>query len=80
MPRLIRIALTLMVSASVLIYLVVQRQQRLAADQARGLTAEVISGETQMITLGAVIAGAMILTGIVLVVLSLVRKRPGTDA
>lgn len=79
MPRLLRIALTLMVSATVLIFLVVRRHQRLEADQVRGLTAEAIASETQMITLGAAIAAAMILGGLALLVTSLVRKRPGSD-
>lgn len=76
MKRLVRIALTLFVSASVLIFLVLQRLER--AKEMTGIEAE---SEAQMAWFGMVLVGAMLLGGIALLVTAFIRSRkmPGRD-
>jgi len=78
-PRLIRIALTFFISATILLFLVRQRALRLKTEIAAGLDGEAIRLEKQMVDLGSVIVGALILGGIALVVISIVRSRRQRD-
>ena len=70
MNRLVRIALTLFVSASILIFLVLQRLQ-----EAKQMTGTAAQSEIQMAYFGMVIVGAMLLAGLALIVTAIVRSR-----
>ena len=78
MNRLVRIALTLFVSATILIFLVLQRLQR-AKEAGAGADGDGLSqfarSELQMVYVGMAITGIMILAGLVLIILALVRSR-----
>ena len=78
MNRLIRIAITLFISATILILLV--RQRLVSIDQ---LSEEAARNETQMAAVGIIIAGAMAAAGFVLIILTVARSRkrnlPGNE-
>lgn len=78
MPRLIRIALTLFASATILVLLVSQRLNRLRSDL------EVVTGEVaeemakqegSMIALGLVLAGGLACGGFVLVLIEIFKRK-----
>ncbi len=78
MNRLVRIALTLFVSATILLLLARQRLVRLTEQSTEILPADYVRDETQMATIGMIIAGLLAVTGIVLVTVALVRRRKPT--
>ena len=70
MNRLVRIALTLFASASVLVFLVLKR-----LEQAKEMTGIEAASEVQMARFGMVIVGTMLLAGIALLVTAFIRSR-----
>jgi len=70
MNRLVRIALTLFASSTILIILVKQRLNKV-----EGLADEVVREEAQMAALGIIIAGALAIGGFVLIILAIARSR-----
>jgi len=70
MNRLIRIALTLFASASVLIFVVLKR-----LENARNLVGDVRISEIQMAYLGIGIASVMLAIGLGLVITAVIRAR-----
>ncbi len=77
--RLIRIAATLMVTATVLIF-IIARHAGLVADAERqgvsdGELREFVDDRSQLVVGGGAIAGLLIFAAIVLVVVALVRSR-----
>lgn len=78
MPRLVRIALTLFISATILVLLVQQRAMRLQEDLAAvtGHDAEQLAqSEERMIAVGIILAGLLALGGFVLIILAFARGR-----
>ena len=78
MPRLIRIALTLLASASILVLLVAQRLNRLRSDLefATGDVAEELAKqEGDMILMGMLLAGLLGCGGFILVLVEIIRRR-----
>lgn len=77
MNRPVRIALTLFVSATILIFLVLQRLEK--AQQAQKLHShganEIAQSEQQMVYIGLGMVGLMLLAGIVLVVKAMIQAR-----
>ena len=65
MNRLIRIALTLFASATILTLLVSQRLNKLKLEIEGGLAEEAARSEGQMITIGVIAAGVMAAIGFV---------------
>lgn len=85
MPRPIRIALTLFISATVLVLLIAQRINRLK-ENLQSVTGEVAEelarSEGQMILAGLVIAGALAAAGFVMILIAIFRAKrqtPGND-
>ena len=76
MNRLVRIALTLFLSASILVFLVLQRLER-----AKGMNEIAAAGELQMAYIGIGLIGLMLAAGLALIVTALVRtrKKSGSD-
>lgn len=70
MNRLVRIALTLFASASILIFLVLQRLQ-----EAKQMTGAAAESELQMVYFGMVIVGGMLLAGVALIATAIIRSR-----
>lgn len=70
MNRLVRIALTLFVSSTILILLIKQRLK-----EAEGLAEEALRNEAQMAAVGVIIAGALAAGGFVLIIVALARSR-----
>ncbi|MFC7336972.1 hypothetical protein ACFQY0_07265 [Haloferula chungangensis] len=70
MNRLVRIALTLFASSTILIFLI---QQRLK--EAEGMAEEALRNETQMAAIGVIIAGALAAGGFILIIVALARSR-----
>lgn len=70
MNRLIRIALTMFVSSTILLLLVRQRLK-----QVEGLADEVVRSETQMASAGLIIAGALAAGGFILIIVAMTRTR-----
>ncbi len=70
MNRLVRIALTLFASSTILMFLIRQRLK-----QAEGLAEEALKNETQMAFIGVIIAGALAAGGFVLIIIALARTR-----
>lgn len=70
MHRLVRIALTLFLSASVLVFLVLQRLER-----AKGMSEAAAAAEMQMAYIGMGLIGAMLAAGLALIITALVRTR-----
>jgi hypothetical protein len=70
MNRLVRIAVTLFASASVLIFLVLKR-----LEGARNLSGRAAESEIQMAYLGMGIVAVMLIAGLVLIVKAIVRAR-----
>ncbi|MCW1915791.1 hypothetical protein OJ996_19550 [Luteolibacter sp. GHJ8] len=78
MNRLVRIALTLFISASILIFLVLQRLQRAkeAAASLRGGTHNPMAeSEFQMVYIGMGIVGVMLAAGIGLIIAAIIKGR-----
>ena len=76
MHRLVRIALTLFLSASVLVFLVLQRLER-----AKGMSEVAAAAELQMAYIGMGLIGVMLAAGLALIITALVRtrKKSGSD-
>ena len=70
MNRLVRIAATLFASASILVFLVLQRLER-----AKGMNEIAAAAELQMAYIGMALIAAMLVTGLVLIITALVRSR-----
>jgi hypothetical protein len=70
MNRLVRIALTLFLSASILVFLVLQRLER-----AKGMNEIAAAAELQMAYIGMGLIGVMLTAGLVLIITALVRTR-----
>lgn len=70
MNRLVRIALTLFLSASILVFLVLQRLER-----AKGMNEIAAAAELQMAYIGMGLIGVMLTTGLALIITALVRTR-----
>ena len=70
MNRLVRIALTLFISASILVFLVLQRLER-----AKGMNEIAAAPELQMAYIGMGLIGVMLTAGLVLIITALVRTR-----
>jgi hypothetical protein len=84
MNRLVRIALTLFVSATVLIFLVLQRLQRAkeaSAGLPHGSHSPMAESEFQMVYIGMGLVGVMLAVGIGLIITAIIRsrKKPGAD-
>lgn len=75
MPRLVRIALTLFLSASVLVFLVLQRLER-----AKGMSEVAAAAELQMAYIGMGLIGVMLAAGLALIITALVRTRKQKSA
>ncbi|MGB6223062.1 hypothetical protein [Haloferula sp.] len=70
MNRLIRIALTMFVSSTILLLLVRQRLK-----QVEGLADDVVRSEAQMASVGLIIAGALAAGGFILIIVAMTRTR-----
>ncbi len=70
MNRHVRIALTLFLSASVLVFLVLQRLER-----AKGMSEIAAAAELQMAYIGMGLIGLMLVAGLSLIGIALVRTR-----
>lgn len=70
MNRLVRIALTLFLSASILVFLVLQRLER-----AKGMNEIAAAAELQMAYIGMGLIGVMLTAGLALIITALVRTR-----
>ncbi|MCH7226572.1 hypothetical protein [Haloferula sp. A504] len=85
MPRLVRIALTLFLSATVLVLLVAQRLGRLKQDlqyASEEVAEELMKTEGEMILIGQLIAGGLAAAGFVLILIAIFRAKrqaPGND-
>ena len=75
MPRPIRIAVSLFIASTVLIFLAQQRLVRLKESIDAGLTDEAIRNENQMVLLGLIIAGSLAVGGFVLIIVSIAKAR-----
>lgn len=75
MNRLVRIALTLFASATILILLVSQRLKQLKIEIEGGLAEEVARSEGQMVTMGVIIGGVLAASGFVLIIIAIARSR-----
>ena len=75
MNRLVRIALTFFISASVLTLLVSQRLKQLKINLESGMAEEAAKHEGQMITFGVIIAGALAAAGFVRIIIAMTRSR-----
>jgi hypothetical protein len=84
MNRLVRIALTLFISATILIFLVLQRLQRAkeaSASLPSGSSSELAKSELQMVYIGMGLVGLMLAVGVGLIIAAIIRarKKPGAD-
>lgn len=70
MNRLVRIALTLFLSASILVFLVLQRLER-----AKSMNEIAAAAELQMAYIGMGLIGVMLTAGLALIITALVRTR-----
>ena len=70
MHRLVRIAATLFASASILVFLVLQR-----LDRAKGMNEIAAAAELRMAALGMALIVAMLVAGLVLIITAIVRTR-----
>lgn len=76
MNRLVRIALTLFASATVMVFLVNRRLVEMKKITATGQTAETqLQNELIMIKIGMGLAGVMLVAGIVLMIMALIRSK-----
>ena len=84
MNRLVRIALTLFASATIMVFLINRRLQALpktsAGDKLPDSQLDQIHNEVVMINVGFVLIGAMLLAGIVLIITAIVRTRKQSSA
>jgi len=76
MNRLVRISLTLFISASILVFLVLQRLER-----AKGMNEIAAAPELQMAYIGMGLIAVMLVAGLSLIGIALVRtrKKSGSD-
>lgn len=76
MNRHVRIALTLFISSSLLVFLVLQRLER-----AKGMNEIAAADELKMAYIGMALIGLMLVAGLSLIGVALVRtrKKPGSD-
>ena len=75
MSRPVRIALTLFLSATVLVFLVRQRVALLQTNIDQGLSDELARSESQMILLGIIVAGGLAIAGFVIIIVAMLRSR-----
>ena len=79
MNRLVRIALTLFVSATIMVFLINRRLQALPKispdDRRSGAELDQLHGEVLMINVGMGLAAIMIAAGLALVITAIVRSR-----
>ena len=78
MPRLIRIALTLFLAATILTIMAGMRADRAQEYQTLGMDEEIselASNEAQMVMVGTILATVMVIAGLGLVVAEIVRRR-----
>lgn len=75
MNRLVRIAVTLFASASILVFLVLQRLER-----AKGMNEIAAAAELRMAALGMALIAAMLVTGLVLIITAIVRSRKNSGS
>jgi hypothetical protein len=75
MNRLIRISLTLFLSATVLVVLVLLRANKLQTAIDAGLAEQAAREETRMIVVGIILAGALAIGGFALVITAIVKSR-----
>lgn len=75
MNRLVRIAVTLFASASILVFLVLQRLER-----AKGMNEIAAAAEIQMAYIGMALIGLMLVAGLALIVTALVRSRKNSGS
>ena len=75
MSRLIRIALTLFASATILTILVHLRAKSLQTKIDAEMAVELIRDETRMVAIGMLISGLMIAIGFILIIVEINRKR-----
>ena len=75
MPRLVRIALTLFASATILVLLTRQRAVNLRSQLEAGLADELARDETRMIVLGTILSGALGVGGLALVAAAIFQSR-----
>ena len=82
MNRLVRIALTLFVSATILVFLVNRRLQALPkispSDHLPAQELDRIHNEVIMVNVGFVLIAAMLLVGLVLIVTAIIRAHKST--
>ena len=70
MNRLVRIALTLFASSTILIFLVKQRLKEI-----EGMADELVKSEAQMAAVGVIIAGSLAAAGFILIIIAIARSR-----
>ena len=70
MNRLVRIALTLFASSTILIFLVKQRLKEI-----EGMADELVKSEAQMAAVGVIIAGSLAAPGFILIIIPIARSR-----
>ncbi len=75
MNRLVRIAVTLFLSASILVFLVLQRLER-----AKGMNEIAAASELQMAYIGIGLIGLMLAAGLALIITALVRSRKSSGS
>jgi hypothetical protein len=75
MNRLIRIALTLFVSGTLLVFLAQKRLARLEGILSSEGKSGNVENEIQMVYLGVCMAGVMLIAGLALIVTAVVRSR-----
>lgn len=75
MSRLIRIALTLFASATILLILVQMRARRLQIEVEAGLAEDLIRDESRMILVGVILSGGLAAGGFALLIITVVRSR-----
>jgi multisubunit Na+/H+ antiporter MnhB subunit len=83
MNRLVRIALTLFISSTILIFLVLQRLERAkeaSAGLPHGSHSELAKSELQMVYIGMGMVGVMLAVGVGLIVTTIIRTRKNADS
>jgi hypothetical protein len=70
MNRLVRIALSLFISSSILVFLVLQRLER-----AKGMNEIAAAAELKMVSIGIVLVALMLVAGLALITTAIVRSR-----
>lgn len=75
MNRTIRIALTLFLSATILVMLTLRRANDLQNKIDAGLSEMAVQEETHMILVGILLAGSLTIGGFVLIIVSIMKAR-----